>query len=234
MAMKILVYTDVHGNNYALEKLFKTKDYQTADKRIFLGDAVYGFLNPNLCVEKICQSGDVFLLGNHDSYVAFGLSDFDKVERLKKFYINYERRLVTKQNRKILAALPKDFHLCVEGKKFYFTHFPWRTKRIIHDDVSAPQPTSKSVASLFGNVDADYIFFGHNHTPGQFESGGKIYYCVGSFGDLGKNYYMVINVENGKVQIKRKKVEYDENAYQKDFQTTSEKFLSLARKKDLL
>ena len=53
-------------------------------------------------------------------------------------------------------------------------------------------------------------------------------------GDLGKNYYMVINVENGKVQIKRKKVEYDENAYQKDFQTTSEKFLSLARKKDLL
>lgn len=232
--MKILVYTDVHGNNYAIEKLFKTKDYQTADKRIFLGDAVYGFLNPNFCVEKIRQNKDVFLLGNHDSYVAFGLSAYEKEKPIKKFYKNYERKLISVENRKFLAGLPKDYTFCVDGKKLYFIHYPWRTKRIIHGYNIKPLPTNGEDAILFDKVDADYIFFGHNHTPGQFESGGKKFFCVGSLGEHGKNYYMVIKIEKGNVEVKRKKVKYDENAYQKDFQKTSEKFTNLARKKALM
>lgn len=73
--MKILVYSDVHGNKYALEELQETQDYKNADLRVFLDDAVAMFPYPNECLEKIWQSGDVFLLGNHDSYCAYGLPE---------------------------------------------------------------------------------------------------------------------------------------------------------------
>ena len=73
--MRILVYSDVHGNKYALEELQKTQDYENADLRVFLGDAVAMCAYPNECLEKIWQCGDVFLLGNHDSYCAYGLPE---------------------------------------------------------------------------------------------------------------------------------------------------------------
>ena len=93
--MKILVYSDVHGNKYALEELQKTQDYKNADLRVFLGDAVAMCPYPNECLEKIWQSGDVFLLGNHDSYCVYGLPEeeyayfkADKKEHQRKANIN--------------------------------------------------------------------------------------------------------------------------------------------------
>ncbi len=71
--MKILVYTDVHANKYALEELYKTEDYKHANLRVFLGDAIMMCPYPNECLKNIWDSGDVFILGNHDSYCAFGL-----------------------------------------------------------------------------------------------------------------------------------------------------------------
>ena len=48
--MKILVFSDVHGNLNALNALIETKDFKTADKIIFLGDVVFGASRPNECI----------------------------------------------------------------------------------------------------------------------------------------------------------------------------------------
>ena len=71
--MKILLYSDVHGNKDVLERLYASPDYKTSDLRVFLGDAVMLGPYPNECLEMLFSSGDVFLMGNHDSYCAYGL-----------------------------------------------------------------------------------------------------------------------------------------------------------------
>ena len=76
--MKIIVYSDVHGNKYALEELTKTDDYKTADKRIFLGDSVSFCAYPNECIEILKKSNDEILMGNHDVYCAFGIDEEEK------------------------------------------------------------------------------------------------------------------------------------------------------------
>ena len=48
--MKILVFTDVHGNYNSLLALEKTNDFKTSDKIIFLGDVLFGYSRPNDCI----------------------------------------------------------------------------------------------------------------------------------------------------------------------------------------
>lgn len=55
-----MVYSDVHGNKYALEQLQATHDYKIADLRIFLGDAFAMCPYPNECLKAIFESGDVY------------------------------------------------------------------------------------------------------------------------------------------------------------------------------
>ena len=208
--MKILVYTDVHANKYALEQLQNTNDYKTADLRVFLGDAVSMCPYPNECLKAIFDNGDIFLMGNHDSYFAFGLPDdglFFKEK--KKAHLLYMRDKTKKEYREKLKTVPKDYTIEVQGKKFYFTHYIWESERIIMSDPDEPSESTIRCAKLFDNVKADYILFGHNHKPADFECDGKHFICVGSLGMKYPGNYAVVEVEDGKVDIKRKKIEYD-------------------------
>lgn len=209
--MKILVYSDVHGNKYALEKLQKTKDYKSSDLRIFLGDAFAVGPYPNECMKAIFETGDIFLLGNHDSYCAYGLPveeyayfKADKIEHQK-----YMRNKTLPEYVDRLRSVPKDYYLKAMNKTFYFTHYAWETDKLVMDDPDEPHEPTTKTAELFKNIDADYIFFGHNHSPAKFELNGKKFVCVGSLGMKYPGNYIVINIEDEHVEIERKKIYFD-------------------------
>ena len=73
--MKILIYSDVHGNKDALEKLINHSEYKSADMRIFLGDIVSFCPYPNECINLLKNTNDIVLKGNHDVYCAHGISE---------------------------------------------------------------------------------------------------------------------------------------------------------------
>lgn len=209
--MKILVYSDVHGNKYALEELQKTQDYKNADLRVFLGDAVAMCPYPNECLEKIWQSGDIFLLGNHDSYCAYGLpeEEYAYFKADKKEHQSYMRNKTLPEYREKLKSVPKDYYFECDGVKFYFTHYTWETERLVMDDPDDPNAPTVKTAELFDNINADYIIFGHNHKPAEFMFGKIKFVCVGSLGMKYPGKYIVIDIENGKVNIERKKIYFD-------------------------
>lgn len=210
--MKILVYADLHGNSLALEELEKTEDYKTADLRIFLGDAVGKCAFSNECLNKVFESGDVFLMGNHDYFCAFGLPKNKEWTERKIEYVNFLRERVSQENIEKLQNVKNDFWLEKFGKKLYFTHYIWECEGYAASDPDEPGAPTEKTGKLFENVDADYIFFGHNHQAADFEAYGKKFCCVGSLGinkPCNRGVYVVVDLTENEVKIERKSVFFD-------------------------
>ncbi len=216
--MKILVYTDVHANKYALEELYKTQDYKLANLRVFMGDAIMMCPYPNECLKNIWDSGDVFILGNHDSYCAFGLpvEEYIYFKADKKEHQDYMRKKILPEYIEKLKKMPKDFYFDCCGKRFYFTHYAWETERLIFDDPDAPKESTTKTAELFKNINADYIFFGHNHLPSEFECDNKKFFCVGSLGMAYPGNYLVVDVDDKGINIERKAIYFDVEKLKKE------------------
>lgn len=209
--MKICVYSDVHGNKYALEKLQNSLDYKTADLRVFLGDAVMMCPYPNECLQKIWDNGDVFLLGNHDSYCAFGLpeEEYAFFRADKKEHQSYMQAKTLPEYKEKLAKMPKEYVLERFGKKLYFTHYAWESERLVVDDPDGLDAPTIKTAEIFKDIDANYIIFGHNHRPSQFECDGKKFVCVGTLGMSCPGNYVVISIDEKGVRIDKKQVDFD-------------------------
>ena len=207
--MKILVYSDVHGNKYALEELQKTQDYKTADLRIFLGDAVAMCPYPNECIEMIMNNNDVFLLGNHDSYCAYGLTIDPYFSQDKIDHQAYMRNKTSIKNRQILESLPKEYFFQINNINFYFTHYPWETKDFVKDDPDEPHASTFKTGELFRNIEADYIIFGHNHEHSQFLHDNKNFICCGSLGMKYPGNYVLNEIKNANVKIQHKIIDYN-------------------------
>ena len=114
-----------------MDELQNSKDYKEADLRVFLGDAVMMCPYPNECLQNIWNSGNVFLLGNHDSYCAYGLpeEEFAYFKADKKEHQTYMRNKTKSEYIEKLKTMPKEYSIEVQGKKFYFTHYAWETKK---------------------------------------------------------------------------------------------------------
>lgn len=197
--MKICIFTDIHGNITSLNQFVKTKDFLEADKRIYLGDTVMTCLHPNECIELLNQYDCINLLGNNDSYIINNIKQEDS-EKYKQ--IMFTRNLVLEKNKNIMKKWDKEFYLNIDGIKLYFTHYPWQ------DDVNCfyvlKEKTLEKRQELFKHIDADYIFFGHEHLPNIFEDKKKKYICVGSLGLSQPCLYLMVTIENGNIEIEEK------------------------------
>lgn len=204
--MKIIVFSDVHGNIESLNLLSLTNDYKTSDMKIFLGDAVIIGESPNECCEFLINQNCGWLLGNHDSYIANGLPfeerqqySIDKIEQY-----NYMKKKIKNKLKKYIKSLNKFLWLELNDKKFYFTHYVWESDENVIDNPSIP--TQDNIAEIFKAVKADYIFYGHEHNPSVFNSEQTKYICVGSLGVNSKGYYCVINIDNNETKIEYKTI----------------------------
>lgn len=64
--MKIAILSDIHSNLEALEAVLDRVKKEGVNRTICLGDVVGYGPDPNACIERIMESADVVLAGNHD------------------------------------------------------------------------------------------------------------------------------------------------------------------------
>ncbi len=212
--MKILVFSDVHASLNCLKALVETEDYKSADKIVFLGDIVMGCSRPNECIEFIKNMDCVCLLGNNDDYICNHVPEVDWLEfdDIKREQYKYMDKLVSEENKKVLRSWNRELYLNVCGKTFYFTHYAWR----IYDGELDIERNPKEIClesrkAMFGNINADYIFFGHEHDLNHFVDNNKMFYCVNTIGLENPGFYLVVNVSDENVCIEEKYVDYDIN-----------------------
>lgn len=186
--MKIVVFSDVHGNLPALEKMLK--DAGHCDSYICLGDIVnYGPWS-NECVELITSLKKCRILkGNHETYFLNKRYPGDNI--IAKSFFDFCINSFTKQ--KLIDNLPD---------KYLFNNYCF-----IHTiDDQKVYPDSKI------ELDGNYVI-GHSHHQFKIQQSPFTLYNAGSVGQ-NRLYINVINylIYNTEVDtFEMRSVKYDQN-----------------------
>ena len=67
--MKLVVFSDIHGNSYALDAFLKKIKTISYDYLVFCGDIFGYYYNQKEIIRKLSEmDGLIWLKGNHDAY----------------------------------------------------------------------------------------------------------------------------------------------------------------------
>lgn len=174
--MKFLIFTDLHANLAALEKIYDFYQKIRPDRVYFLGDLVgYGH-KPKECLDFISTWPDIYLIqGNHDRAAS---GDFIGLDRYSAFAFNsllWTQEVLDSAYKKILADLP----LCRFYEDIGFVHSSLLNPR------KFPYIRSNWRAWLeFFGVKKRIIFSGHTHKIKIWESSG---YKIKSVSEVEEN-----------------------------------------------
>ncbi len=215
--MHIFVFSDLHGNLEALNKIIKCKDYKSSDLKIFLGDSITMGPFPNECVDILRNEKVIYLIGNNDSYIVKGLSKIDdtNMNNLKKQHVIKTRTQMTEQNTTYLKNAFYQYEIKYAGKKLYFTHYAWQDELSITKDPRIP--TNDNLEQIFKDISTNYIIYGHQHIPSVFEVMGKTLVDVGSCGMKYPANYVMIDLSDDKIVYTFHKLYYNYSKHKRDF-----------------
>lgn len=105
--MRYLIFSDIHSNLEAFEKLLTLKKVQEADKFLFLGDLVGYGADPNLTIQFYKELKDVYSIrGNHDKVIS-ELESSSLFNPVAAFSAEWSKLQIGKENLSILLDMKK-------------------------------------------------------------------------------------------------------------------------------
>jgi predicted phosphodiesterase len=154
--MKYLVFSDIHGNAQALEKVIEEIDDIRPDFVVSLGDVVGYGANPAECVDLVERYCDICICGNHD-FVAAGLADSENFNMTARISIEWTRRVLTARHKELLS----EYDTVRRHGECVFAH-------------SSPESpldweyvyTLGQAGRILGGTGARFVLIGHTHVPG--------------------------------------------------------------------
>ncbi|MCI0470033.1 MAG: metallophosphoesterase, partial [Candidatus Aminicenantes bacterium] len=100
--MKYLIFSDIHSNLEALEKMLSIKKSSEIDKYLFLGDLVGYGANPNETIELFKTIEKIhYIRGNHDKVVA-NLESSSLFNPVAAFSAEWSKIQISPQNQQFL------------------------------------------------------------------------------------------------------------------------------------
>jgi protein phosphatase len=214
--MKVLFFSDVHANMYALKEILKVD----CDKAIFLGDMVDYGTSPVETVEKIREIADYAVMGNHDYAAAFNKDCLCSQE-------NHELSVFTRENITLkelgknelnyLQKLPDYMEIDLDGVQFNLVHgsptdhlygylYPWK--------LSAAMFTSLTGRS----IDEGTFVVGHTHHQFLLSFGHIRIINPGSAGQPRDDspYPSYVVYDSKKQSFEMNRFRYDTSAFKKE------------------
>jgi putative phosphoesterase len=178
--MKILAFSDLHGNFDALQALQAVES--KPDAVLFLGDIVGYGPEPQPCLAWIRSNATHAVRGNHDEAAGRDapsrcppeLADLSEATRA------YTRRMLNEADLDYLGSLPLEETVELGGTTFYLTH------AAPSDNLAKPLPLTalkeKELAEEIAHLEADVVFLGHTHVPEIRQVGETVLVNPGSLG----------------------------------------------------
>ena len=215
--MKIVVFSDIHGNKPALDNVLNDIKAQTPDQVFCLGDLVGYGPRPNEVIETIREAAIPTIMGNYDEGVGFEkgdcgcvyTTDEEKLNGAKS--IEWTTNTVTPENKEFLRNLHNKIEFTAENYKILLVHgSPRRINEYLYED--RPE---RSLARMLETVDADVMLCGHTHKPYHRVVNGVHLINDGSVGKPkdGDNRacYVLLEVDDN-ITVEFRRVEYPINA----------------------
>lgn len=215
--MKIGVISDIHGNLQALETVLADIEQQECSKILCLGDLAMAGPQPHLAIElikKMFADGNIELIqGNTDEMIA---KEAHFVPLVKEKFpamgnaLDDDVKLISDEQKKFLANLPKQKELLLEGVKVLMVHgSPRRNDENINPDMQMSE-----IEEMLKGVDADLILCGHTHIPCGYQTNSK--QTLVNVGSVGRPFtpdakacYAIIEFVNGCFEVEHRKLDYD-------------------------
>jgi putative phosphoesterase len=178
--VKILVFSDLHGNFDALQALQAVES--KPDVVLSLGDIVGYGPEPKLCLSWIRSNATHAVRGDHDEAVAKDISSRcpPELKDLSEATKAYTRRMLNEADLDYLSNLPLEETVNLGGTKFYLTH------AAPSDNLGKPLPLTalkeKELAEEIAHLDAEVVFLGHTHVPAVRQVGETVLVNPGSLG----------------------------------------------------
>ena len=215
---RVAIFSDIHGNLAALEKVLGEIDKIGADYLVCCGDVVGYGANPNECIDVLRERKVPTIAGNHD-YAALSRIDITYFNEIAKRSINWTRTTLTPENQEWLTNLP----MTIEAGDMLFVHASPRNPEAWNYVI-----TLGDARQSFKHFGQRACFIGHSHTPFivenhegslscptvpsvEMKEGRRYLVNVGSVGQPRDRNpdacYTIYDREAGKIEICR--VEYD-------------------------
>lgn len=224
--MRIAIISDMHGNDFAFEKVEADIHNQSVDQIVCLGDAIQGGAQPADVVKRLRRLNCPVVMGNADDWLLTGIERGREAippERLKKMGAirDWSLSQLTEDDKKFIAEfqptitiqLEKDLNLlCFHGSPADF------------DDVILPTTPEEEFQKFLGAFNKNILTGGHTHTQQVRRCGERFFFNPGSVGFPFSSYqvegqfhvdawaeYAILNAEHGEIELKFRRLPYDAN-----------------------
>ena len=167
--MRYLIFSDIHGNDLALEALLKSEYPQSCDYLVSLGDMIAIGPSGERVVQLLKTIPNLIAIkGNHERYLLEGFDNPGSCT--EKNHQDWVKANLTKDSVDFIESLPfmvmKEDH----NLKILFTHYAMRChhhyKSIIHNpSYEALDEMYRNSMMMRDNGYPDIICYGHEHFP---------------------------------------------------------------------
>lgn len=152
---RVGVFSDIHGNLQALERVLSELENLDVDFMVCCGDVVGYGANPNQCIDVLRDRKIPTIAGNHD-HAALSRIDITYFNEVAKRAITWTRQAMTPQNEQFLREMP----LTIEASDMLFVHSSPR-----NPDAWNYVITMGDARQSFQHYGQRVCFIGHSHTP---------------------------------------------------------------------
>lgn len=200
--MRLLVFSDLHGNSYALDAFLKRIRQEEYDQLVFCGDIFGYYYNQHEIIQRLAQTDNlIWLKGNHDAYfqrLFYGVEEeTDYVKNYGHSYADVRSRF-TRQECDTIAACQSEYIIVDADCRIGIFHGtpqePLEGRLYPKDAIKDPQIYQKY----------DIVILGHTHCRMERFVGDTLIVNPGSLGQPrdGSGYgYAVVDTEVKKVRF---------------------------------
>jgi len=218
---KIGIITDIHNNVIALDSMLKIFKNEKCDEIICCGDIIGIGPFPEETVIKVKSIKKLrCVLGNHETYLLNGLKAPypDCMVEEEAMHHLWEHSQLSEVSKEFIRQLPYKLYFEKDGFKIAVRHYCLDDNNQYINYIQ--KPTADDCDSMFADVNADIVIYGHNHETLVSKGKEKFYINCGSLGCPHKFEGLA---KGGILSLQNRKFEYHSVSTTYDLQVVADK-----------
>lgn len=221
--MRIAVVSDVHANLPALEAALCSIDRIGCDLLYSTGDVVAIGPHPAECLERLLNHPRAcFVMGNHDALFAEGIPSVvpPGFSRSELAHHQWVSSVLDPSLRALVRSWPYLKLENIHGLRVAFTHYGRDATG--KGFLPIVESSAENLDALFPGLEADLVFFGHDHNASDVIGEQRCYINPGSVGCHAEpvaRFALLEVSRSGEYEVTRHAVGYDDSSLLRDMRT---------------